>query len=261
MTTASKGDRIELRNSDYSPTGFFGTLAKATRISGKEGGFELTFSEDLPEETKEGFVLFNWAYDTRNVIVRNCFFHDNRARGLLVLARDVTIENNVFRHQESGAIKIETGYTLNRWSEGYGVSNVVIRGNLFDTVNPSGSHRAQRQRSIYAGVYLKTDPSQETTDYPVIKDILIEGNVFRDNTGVAAYLSSVSNVVVRKNTLEDPTPRREENPCRSQFFLTRAKDVKIVDNTYRASAYVRSPGVAYDAGNCRGIVVKGNRVE
>ena len=212
------------------------------------------------KETKDGFILFNWTFDTHNVIVRNCNFHDNRARALLILARDVTVENNVFRHQEMGAIKIETGYTYNLWSEGYGVSNVVIRGNLFDTVNPSGSYVSHRQRSIYTGIYLRTDPSQDTTDYPIIRDILIDGNTFRDNTGVTAYLSSVSNVVVRRNVIEDPTPRRKESPFRSQFFLTNARDVRIVDNVYRASPNVRQPGVAFDPENCSGIVVDGNRI-
>ena len=261
LALARKGDRMEFRNGDYSPTGFFGTFVEAKRIPERRNGFDVTFAEDIPEETKDGFILFNWTYDTHNIIVRNCNFHDNRARALLILARDVTVENNVFRHQEMGAIKIETGYTYNLWSEGYGVSNVVIRGNLFDTVNPSGSYVSHRQRSIYTGIYLRTDPSQDTTDYPIIRDILIDGNTFRDNTGATAYLSSVSNVVVRRNVMEDPTPRRKENPCRSQFFLTNARDVRIIDNVYRASPNVRSPGVAYDPENCDRIVVEGNRVE
>ena len=261
LSTARKGDRIEFRNGDYSPTGFFGTFVEARRIPGRRDGFDVTFAEDVPAETKDGFILFNWAFDTRNIIVRNCNFHDNRARGLLILARDVTVENNVFRHQEMGAIKIETGYTCNLWSEGYGVSNVVIRGNLFDTVNPSGNAASHRQRSIYTGIYLRTDPSPDTTDYPIIRDILIEGNAFRDNTGVTAYLSSVSNVVVRNNIIDDPTPRRKELPYRSQFFLTNARDVKIVGNVYRSSSNVQSPGVVFDSVNSSGIVVEGNRVE
>ncbi len=261
LAAARKGDRVEFRNGDYSPTGFFGTLVEARRIPGTRAGYDVEFAEEVPEETKDGFVLFNWAFDTHNMIVRNCRFHDNRARALLILARDVTVENNVFRHQEMGAVKIETGYTLRSWSEGYGVSNVVIRGNVFDTVNPSGSNASHRQRSIYAGIYLRTDPSSDTTDYPIIRDILIENNVFRDNTGVAAYLSSVSNVVVRGNVIEDPTPRRRENPFRSQFFLTGARDVKVIDNIYRPSPNVRAPGVVFDPETCGAIVVEGNRVE
>ena len=261
LSTARKGDRIEFRNGDYSPTGFFGTFVESKRIPEGRNGFDVTFAEDIPDEKKDGFILFNWAFDTRNVIVRNCNFHDNRARALLILARDVTVENNTFRHQEMGAIKIETGYTYSAWSEGYGVSNVVIRGNLFDTVNPSGSYIPHRQRSLYTGIYLRTDPSQDTTDYPIIKDILIENNTFRDNTGVTAYLSSVSNVVVRGNVIEDPTPRRRNVPFRSQFFLTNARDVKIVNNVYRDSPNVQAPGVVFDSETCGGVVIEGNRVK
>lgn len=263
MTTARKGDRIELRHGDYSSTGFFGTFVSAKKVEGTISDFDVTFEEELPPEApgaaKEGFILFNWSYDTHNVIVRGCNFHDNRARALLILARDVTVENNVFRHHEMGAIKIETGYTRTLWSEGYGVSNVVIRGNLFDNVNPSGSYAGHRERTIYTGIYLKTDPSADTTDYPIIRDLLIERNRFKDNFGVTAYLSSVWNVVVRDNEIEDPTPRRNEREYRSQFFLTHARDVKIIDNVYHASPAVKKPGVCWDPDNCDGIVAEGNR--
>ena len=35
---AQKGDRIEFRNGDYSPTGFFGTLLETRRIPGRQLG-------------------------------------------------------------------------------------------------------------------------------------------------------------------------------------------------------------------------------
>lgn len=261
MATARTGDRIELRNGDYSPTGFFGTFVSAKRVAEGRNDFDVTFEEEVPDETKDGFVLFNWAFDTHNVIVQNCRFYDNRARGLLILARDVTIRNNVFRHHEMGAIKIETGYTHNLWSEGYGVSNVVIRGNVFDNANPSGSNGGHRERTIYAGIYLKTDPSTDTTDYPILRDILITRNRFRDNCGVTAYLSSVRNVTVYQNLIEDPTPRRMEKSYRSQFYLTHAADVRIVDNIYRRSPNVQAPGVVWDSETCSGIIAKGNCVK
>ena len=257
----SKGARIEVRNGDYSPTGFIGTVAEVNRAPAGEKGFDITFEEDVPQETKDGFVLFDMAYDTRNVIIRNCRFHDNRARGVIVQARDVTIENNVFRHTMSGGINIATGYTFKQWSEGYGVSNVVIRGNLFDNANPKGAGARHRRPTIYAGIYLKTDPSDATTDYPILRDILIERNVFRDCFGVAAYLSSVHDVTVRDNLLEDRVPRHQNLPCRAQFHLLQATNVRIVNNIYRPSPYVVAPGVTYDPENCSRLTIEGNRVK
>ncbi len=261
MAHAKIGSTIELRHGDYSPTGFFGKLVGRKAINAKKAVFDLTFDQDIPDQKTDGFVLFDWTYDTHNVIVRNCFFHDNRARGILILARDVTIENNVFRHHEKGAIKIETGYTFNVWSEGYGVSNVVIRGNLFDNVNPSGSFGGHRQRSVYTGIYLRTDPSPDTTDYPIIRDILFEGNTFRDSCGVIGYLTSVKNIIFRDNIFDDPTPRKKELAYRAQFYLSNARDVKILNNTYIASPNVKAPGVEWDPLTCERVLIQGNCVK
>ena len=256
-----KGTKVELRHGDYSPTGFTGTVREIKTVDAKGAVYDITFEEEVPEQTTDGFVMFDKTYDTQNVIVRNSYFHDNRARGLLILARNVTVENNVFRHQEMGAIKIETGYTFNVWSEGYGVSNVVIRGNLFDNVNPSGSNAGHGRRSIYSGIYLRTDPSSDTTGFPIIRDLLLEGNTFRDTCGVVGWFSSAHNVTVRKNVFEDPTPRRKEMDYRSQFRLVNAHDVRIVDNEWRVSPNVKAPGVVFDPENCANILFVGNRVK
>ena len=251
----AKGTKVELRHGDYSPSGFVGTVVSDKAVDASQGVYDITFAEEIPAVKDEGFVMFDRTYDTHNVIVRDCLFHDNRARGLLILARDVTVENNVFRHQEMGAIKIETGYTLNAWSEGYGVTNVVIRGNLFAEQNPSGSNSLHRERTIYAGIYLKRDPSEDVTDYPIIRDILFEGNTFRNSCGVAAYVTSAQNVTFLGNVFDDPVPRRRELPYRAQLYFANARDVKVYASDYRPSAGV-TPAVVYDEQSCRGVDVR-----
>ena len=249
------GTKIEVRHSDYSPAAVL-TLKATERIKPEKGIYRLSFEEKVPEELKDGFILFDKTYDTHNIIVRNCLFHDNRARGLLILARDVTVENNIFRHQEMGAIKIETGYTLDVWSEGYGVSNVVIRNNLFDNVNPSGSNSGHRQRSIYAGIYLKSDPSQDTTDYPIISGLLFDHNLFLNSCGVSMYLSSVHNVFIINNMFKDNVTRKKNLPYRAQIYLKNAHNIRIYNNQYKKSDYVAKPGVFFDSDTCSGVDVK-----
>ena len=251
----AKGTKVELRHGDYSPSGFVGTVVSDKAVDASQGVYDITFEEEIPAVKDEGFVMFDRTYDTHNVIVRDCLFHDNRARGLLILARDVTVENNVFRHQEMGAIKIETGYTLNAWSEGYGVTNVVIRGNLFAEQNPSGSNSLHRERTVYAGIYLKRDPSEDVTDYPIIRDILFEGNTFRNSCGVAAYVTSAQNVTFLGNVFDDPVPRRRELPYRAQLYFANARDVKVYGSDYRPSASV-TPAVVYDEQSCRRVDVR-----
>ena len=254
------GAELELRNSDYSPTGFRSRIETIRQI--EPGIREITFREEVPEPSRPGepFVMFNWRFDSRNIIIRNNFFHDNRARGLLLLGRDITVENNHFRHNEMGAIKIETGYTFNSWSEGYGVSNVVIRNNRFDTVNPRGTASDGKARDIYIGVYMKLDPSSERTDYPILSDILFEGNTFRDSFGLIAFISSATNVTFRNNMFLNPTGRCRELPYRSAFFVTHSQNIKIVNNRYQESSHAPHPGVYYDEKSVSDLVVGGNTI-
>ncbi len=254
------GTRVEFRQGDYSPAKYIGTVTGARKVEGQKRSYEMEFDKPLPEQLFDGFIMFNLDYDTRNVIVRNCYFHDNRARGILILARDVTIENCRFYHNEMGAIKIETGYTFNVWSEGYGVDNVVIRNNTFDTSNPLDVKNDGRARDIVMSVYMKTDPSPEQTMYPILKDILVENNTFRDTFGLIAFIASTGNVTFLNNTFINETPRQNPLDYRGEFFVTHSKRTRIVNNTWVKSPHVKTPGVIYDKETVKGLLVKGNKV-
>ena len=260
IETYTPGAPVELREGDYSPSGYRSTVVSTRTLNGRGGIHEITLRDPVPEPSEEGFILFNWKYNTHNIIIRNCFFHDNRARGILLLGRDITVENNVFRHNEMGAIKIETGYTFNAWSEGFGADNIIVRDNKFDTVNPRDVANDSKARDIYMGVYMKVDPSTERTRYPILSNILFENNHFRDSFGLVAFISSAGNVTFRNNTFENPTKRLDPLPYRAAFFVTSASDVKIVNNRYIASPNVPKPGVFYDADSVEKIVAEGNVV-
>lgn len=258
--TFRPGVPVELRHGDYSPANFRSAVRSVRTVDTEKGMYEITFKAPVPDPVDGGFILFNWAYDTRNIIVRNCFFHDNRARGILLLGRDITLENNHFRHNEMGAIKIETGYTFNAWSEGYGADNIVVRNNRFDSVNPRNVGNDGKARDIYMGVYMKTDPSTQRTDYPILSNILFENNTFKDSYGLVAFISSARNVTFRNNTFKNPTPRREPLPYRAAFYITNATEVRIVNNRYIASPNVPNPGVCADPYSVKGLVASGNIV-
>lgn len=252
-TAYHPGDPIELRQDDYAPTGCTAPLLAIRPLDQPKGIFELAFAEDLPAATGSGFVLFNRRYGTRQVIVRNCYFHDNRARGLLLLGSDITVEGNRFFHNQMGAIKIETGYTFNVWSEGYGAANIVIRGNRFDTVNPMGSYRHELMPAIYMSVYLRTDPSQEKTAFPILHDILVEGNTFSDGPGAILYACSARNVVIRDNTVAVRTPRQEVFPYRGWVGVSYASGIFVTGNTWIPSPLMPDPSIIADPETTGGI--------
>lgn len=252
------GDPIELRQDDYAPSGFTAPLQAIRPLDAATGVYELTFAQDLPAPTGDGFVLFNRRYGSRQIIVRDCYFHDNRARGLLLLGSDMTIENNRFVHNQMGAIKIETGYTFNVWSEGYGAANIVIRGNRFEAVNPIGAYRNEMMPVIYMSTYLRTDPSSDKSSFPILHDILIEGNAFSDGPGAIAYVCSARNVVIRGNTIAQRTPRREAFPFRGAIGVAFASEVFITGNTWIRSPLMPQPGVRIDPDTSSAVHCWGN---
>ena len=250
------GELIELRQGDYSPSGFKAKIKEIKKIDPAKGVFEIIiFAEKIPEQKLDGFIMFNWEYDTHNMIVRNCYFHGNRARGILILARDVTIENSRFYHHDSGAIKIETGYTFDLWSEGYGARNVVIRGNTFEKSCVNTAYR-----DIFMGVYMKKDPSDVGTMFPILSDILIENNTIKDSSGRIVRISSTGNVTIRNNTFINATPRQMNDPYRGTFSVAYSSNTRIVNNTWVGTTNVSAPGVYYDDQTTAGIVIQGNKL-
>lgn len=254
----SKGDLVELRQGDFSPSGFKSKISSIKTIS--EGVHDITFEDNVPEQLFDGFILFNWKYDTRNMILRNCYFHDNKARAALVLCRDVTIENCRFEHNEIGAIHIETGYTFNVWSEGYGVDNVVFRNCAFDGVNPTNRKIGGKVMDVYMGVYMKTDPTSEHTQYPILSNILFESNTFKDTYGLVAIITSTSNVTWLNNTFINETERKNKFSYRGCFYISHSQNTRIINNTYVESPWVPNPGVYVDPTTSKDILVAGNKV-
>ena len=253
-----EGDTIEFRNTDYSPLGFTAKIVSKRKLA---NGYEISFDKPLPKNADGKYIIFNRAFDTRNVIVRNSYFHHNRARGILVLARDVTIENCKFKRNEMGAVKIETGYTQNIWCEGFGVDNVVVRNNSFDSCNQLGVKNWNFERDIFIGTYLKSDPSTRQTRYPIIKNILFEKNTFKDTFGMVATIGSAQNVVFSENVFSNRTKRENPRDYRNGFFVMSSSDVKIVGNKFEKSPLAPNPQVVYDSSDTEGIVVRKNTVE
>lgn len=250
----SNGKPLEIRNADMSPTGL--TIVKKETKKLPDGNVEVFFETPLPEGN--AFLFFDRSMDSSNVIIRNSKFHRNRARGILILTNDVTIENCEFFRNEMGALRIETGYNCAAWYEGYGVNNVVVRNCTFDTVNPVDEKGLGYVRDVQIAAYMKF--SEDQTSFPILKNILFENNTFKDTFGMIATIGSIQNLIFHKNTFKNPTARKNPLDYRGQFFVTHAKDVKIINNKFISSEHTKKLGVLYDKETSQNILVQGNRI-
>lgn len=253
------GDVIELRNDDYSPTGFTATLSAITTVNASEGTHQFTFAQAVPQPTGSFLVLFNKRYGARNIIIRNSRFHDNQARGFYLHCQNVTIENSTFFHNQLGAIHINVGYG-DGWAEGYGASNIILRGNVIEQANPSLAYPLDKTPALDIYSFLGAESTAARTAYPILHDILIENNTFTDFPGMAIAVTSAQNVTIRGNVFRANGAVANNPTYRGGISAGYSSGIFILDNRWITSPYltptfyedVFSTGTVYIHGNTLG---------
>ncbi len=253
------GDPIELREDDYSPAGYTGKLLDIKASPDNTRKFIFTFDKPLPDPKNKGFILYNRRYSSSNIVIQNSRFVDNRGRGLLLLASNVTVQNNYFNNNNRSAIKIETGYGQ-LWAEGYGAANIVIRNNQFEKINPGGHQELELKPVIYMSVYIKEDPSREKTQYPIIQDILIQNNVFSEFPGAVAYACSAKNVIITGNTIRNGIPKNVAYVYRGAIGASYSSDIFVMDNQWISSEAMPKLGIYCDQETTQNIYNWDNKI-
>ncbi len=245
---------FELRYADFSPTNF---KSKAKEIKYTKKTFDIVFDKKLPDDNKKGFVLFNRKYWSKNFSMKNCVFGYTRARGMIIATDNCTIENCQFNNIHSGAMKIEAGYCP-AWAEGYGVDNVVVKNCVFNFANRLGSITHGMPRDIMMGMYILKDDSKAVDAYPMLRNILFEGNRFVNQMGLVAFMNCCDNVIFKDNIISNPTKQPKQYLTRGGFYAIHCKNIKIVNNTFVTSPYLASPVLGYDSKNVENIIFAGN---
>lgn len=183
---------------------------------------------------------------------------------MLILAKDVLIENTLFEREHKGALKLETGYTFNVWCEGTGVDNIVVRNCTFRNSNLEGTKSHGFARDIQISAYVETDPSAKEPKTPVITNALFENNKFYETSGVVAVASACENIIFRNNRIENArdtlSVADKDKWYRGGFYVRSGKNIKIVDNTFVKSPYMPNAGVLAKRGDYSDCDFSGNRI-
>lgn len=254
------GDPIELRDDDFSPSGFTGKIKSVKPIDASKGVHEIVFADKIPQPKGEGFIMFNHYYSSGNILLRNCKFHSNRARGIIIQCPNVTVENCVIKNNEMAGMRIVTGYTPNLWSEGFGVDNLLVRGCVFESTNRTDVKADGFARDIHIGIYRTTGERTGQTMYPIMSNITFEKNTFKNAYGLVAFITSSGNVVFRENIIINDIPRKKPLPYRGSFLGKASTDTAIVNNIIVESKYAPNPGVYAEADTVKGLKIGGNKI-
>ena len=209
------GKQVEFVRSKSMITYAKATVKKVERLNKQLT--KVSFESSLPTNLIIGDALAE-IRDYPKVTISHNIIRKNRARGMLLNCRGKTIvEHNTF-HSPGAAILFE-GDSFH-WYEQGGVSDCVIRNNLFD--NCMYGVWGKAVIDVKAGI--KED--RETSRYN--RNILIENNTFRvydDGTLLNAYC--VDGLIWRNNKIEKTTAYPVRNQTFKKFNVEFSSNVTI----------------------------------
>jgi len=223
------GDTIGLLRNDIYDIEF---TARVEALEKADNGLQkITFDRPLPEGCGRNWVTFNTKFSTRNYIFRNNYFHENRARGLLLGASCGLVENNVIYKTQGPAIWTVVDIEP-RWSEGTGVHDLTVRNNKFIDCDVN---------AWASCVYVRTLIPAGDSPAAVFRDIVYENNLFENCPSYAMSLRSAANVTLRGNTFRISAPRKNQHEERCAIEIEKCHDITLEDNIVVRTRYYRGP--------------------
>lgn len=211
----------------FSSKGFdrLGFSAEVTSVEGKE----LTFDKELPDYIVKDCIVSNGSIDSGNYVISGNYFHENRARGLLLQSNNGLCENNRFYKTMANPIKVIMDISSGLWLEGTGVNGLVIRNNSFVECNVV---------EWSAQISISTNIDGKSADSTLFYNITVENNSFDNFYGRLVDASNVSNLKICSNRVNNKDGSYEAR--RGRIIIRQScSRVTISNNEYKAS--VKAP--------------------
>lgn len=184
------GDVLVFKNDKFENTEI---TAKIVSVRSLEGITKEVVVESLSDEVLEGWTAFNTECNSRNYVIRNNYFHENRARGLLLQSSNGLCENNCFYKTMAQAIKVVIDIEPTLWQEGTGVDNLIIRNNTFEKCNYSDWGSV---------IEIGTNIAGKSAQTAVFTNIEITSNTFKDMPSWLMRANNVNGLIFSQNTVD-----------------------------------------------------------
>lgn len=196
--TFAVGDVIAFRRAgDFAPSALTATVT-GKNADGKY--ITLILDRDAEDDVSENDFVLNTSHTSGNIIIRNCFFHESRARAIILGTRNCIVENcRIYRTQQQ-AILINVDVVADMWSIGKDTDNLIIRNNVFEKCD---LFHGQNGNCLHFHTYSDFSESG-VIGGECFCNILISGNRFIDPPGFAIKALGVRNLTVYGNTVEWP---------------------------------------------------------
>ncbi|MBQ8027728.1 MAG: hypothetical protein IJ261_06395, partial [Clostridia bacterium] len=156
-------------------------------------------------------------------VIRNNYFHENRARGILLQSSNGLCENNRFYKIMAQAIKVVMDIEPTLWQEGTGVNNLIIRNNSFEKCNYSDWGSV---------IEIGTNIAGKSAQTAVFTNIEITSNTFTDMPSRLIIANNVNGLVFNSNTV-DTGAYFDESKLQGKILMSEyCSNITYSDNTY-----------------------------
>lgn len=191
QTRIVAGEALAFKDTEFNDMGYEAVVSSFTQ---GEGTVKIvTFDKDVSANIKAGCIAYSTVTDSGNYVIRNNYFHENRARALLLQSDNGLCENNRFFKAQGQAIKIVMDIRPALWQEGTGVNNLIIRGNTFDRCDYSGWGEQITIDSYIDGHFAECF---------VFRNIEISGNTFTAFPGMVINAMNVNGLKFTGNRID-----------------------------------------------------------
>ncbi len=213
------GETIAFRDKKFHLINFTAVIESYEHTGYKKR--RITFREELPAVVKKGGSLYNTECTGGNYVIRNNYFHEHRARGLLLQTSDGLVENNRFYKISHDALRIVMDIK-DSWHEGTGADNIEIRNNTIVECGLTGVEVIE----------IGTHVNDKSSGSYAFTNIRIVDNVFSEICGNLMVINNVNGYVFSGNTITLGESFTQDIVQGRSYFLRDCANVELSKNTY-----------------------------
>jgi hypothetical protein len=261
-----KGDLLELRNPDFSPSGWSSEIEsfkwQINYYPGESAANRciITFKDPVPENVPETGLLINKNFGKGQYIIRGNTFDGGMCHGLFICLPNGLIENNRIINTAYPGLMVHMVSRWGRWFSGTYPTNVIIRGNTIVRCNSA----LREPAALFVGGGYDTDSLGGYTPvaYPIAQNILIENNTISDSTWASIGIWSTSNAVIRNNLIINPNivPSSAKYQGMGNVFIGYSQQLAITNNRIRLTSQSHESGIYVDTSTASGITLTDNSI-
>ena len=220
-------DTLAFKNSKFENTDL---TAKIVSVKDLDWLTKEVVVEFLPESVSAGWTVYNTACNSGNYVIRNNYFHENRARGLLLQSSNGLCENNRFYKTMAQAIKVVMDIEPTLWQEGTGVDNLIIRNNTFEKCNYSDWGSV---------IEIGTNIAGRSAETSVFTNVEISSNSFKDIPSTLMRADNINGFVFAENVVDTGAFFDETSTQGRIEFGKYCSNITYSKNNFVSSGFLR----------------------